>query len=131
MSSQTVDKDRPTWAEYIQSITDGATGAEVCRRTGILQGTWSRWKSGKITHPSVEEIEKLVRVYGTNLSDAMRSAGYGIPDRSLNEARGLSGFTASELAEELVRRVAREGKPVIDIQNAADHFATKYTIGDE
>lgn len=125
--------DRPEgWADYLKAITNNASGIEIARKTGFATSTISRWLHG-ITRPNARQVERVARVYGVKVSDALTIAGHlqSDPDAEPTQPppRGLTlrEFTVQELAQEILRRAINEGdddqsgdtpKPAIAIELA-------------
>jgi transcriptional regulator with XRE-family HTH domain len=118
--------DLPTWPEYLQRVTDGATNAEISRATGVSPSTVGRWRNGE-TKPSTETLEKLAQRYPIKLEEAIRIvAAYQPPNivyahssfdqvlrpSSVPRLTGqsprehiLAFYSDLELAQEIVRRI--------------------------
>jgi transcriptional regulator with XRE-family HTH domain len=71
----------------------GLTLRAVEQATGVSNAYLSQIESGKIKQPSPIVLHKLCQLYGVSYADAMRSAGYPLPDEDIREehAARMSG----------------------------------------
>lgn len=120
----------PDWPSYLRRITNGESGAQISRTTGIPASTISRWLSGE-TKPSWEKVDALAKHYQFDVQEALGVVAAFHP----NQHRGSSGtkllrnpfgndalslspdtsrldvlrcYTDLELAEEFVRRIEHQ-----------------------
>lgn len=69
--------DPHRWAAFVRSTTSNATQPTISRRTGIDQGTISRWlNESRPTPPSVRAVVAFARAYKVNVIGALVIAGY-------------------------------------------------------
>jgi transcriptional regulator with XRE-family HTH domain len=79
----------------------GLTLRVVEQAMGVSNAYLSQIESGKIKQPSPVALHRLTQLYGVSYADAMRFAGYPLPDEDIREERAarMSGpFT--DLTEE-------------------------------
>lgn len=94
------------WSDYVNRLVGARQQADVAARTGVSQGTVSRWKSGKGGSPDVETAVNFVRALGGNPVEALVVLGV-IRARELDQVVEL-GATADDLSNgQLVEILAR------------------------
>ena len=95
---------RPHLSNFLRTARDerkGLTLRAVEQATEVSNAYLSQLESGKIKQPSPIVLYKLSQLYGVSYADAMRFAGYPLPDKDIREERAarMSGpFT--DLTEE-------------------------------
>lgn len=120
---------KQTWPEYLNTVTAGDTGARIAQISGVPESTVSRWKKG-IYSPKPQHVVAVARAYGANAAEALIVAGFlqeGDVDLSAAAARKvhLRDFTDMELAQEMLRRVAEGGSPILEEPLDAEHPAMR------
>src|SRR5439155_27212512 len=63
----------------------GLTLRAVEQATEVSNAYLSQLESGKIKHPSPIVLHKLSQLYGVSYADAMRFAGYPLPNEDIRE----------------------------------------------
>src|SRR5215831_8270718 len=107
----------------------GLTLRAVEQATEVSNAYLSQLESGKIKQPSPVVLHKLSQLYGVSYADAMRFAGYPVPDENEREERAarmsgpltdLTEEEETELAEYLTfirmrrrRRATCEAYPIV------------------
>lgn len=119
-----------TWADYVRSL---GTQSEVARRSGVGQGTVSRWVDGR-TVPDAKNVIAVARAFGENPITALVAADYleqadaehagGVPARL-----ALGAYSDHELATEMLRRVSAGDSPELTQPLDADHPAVQEVAG--
>lgn len=71
-----------TWAEYVQHHTPNETQGQVAARTGISQGTISRWLAGSAM-PTAQAVVAFARAYHINPVEALVAAGVITADEAV------------------------------------------------
>lgn len=104
------DPDAITWREYILRVAEGDSQKEISRRTGVDQGTVSRWmnpKPGSTIGP--ENVKKFARGYSREVLEAFVAAGLVTKDEVGVEvsARSLAQYSNDELIR-ILRNVTVE-----------------------
>ena len=117
------------WPEYLDSITEGDTGARIAHLSGVPESTVSRWRKGTYA-PKPMHVVAVARAYGVNAAEALIAAGFlqeGDVDLSADAARKmhLRDFTDMELAQEMVRRVADGGSVALEEPLNGEHPAVR------
>ena len=98
---------RTNLADYFRRLT-GQSIRAIAQETGIEPSTFNRQMTGS-TSVTVETVVAVCRAYDLDLADAFVAAGF-ITDSEANGLGaqvGLSHFSDLELAEEIVRRLAK------------------------
>jgi HTH-type transcriptional regulator, competence development regulator len=95
---------RPHLSNFLRTARDerkGLTLRAVEQATGVSNAYLSQLESGKIKQPSPIVLYKLSQLYGVSYADAMRFAGYPLPDKGIREERAarMSG-PLTDLTEE-------------------------------
>ena len=100
-----------TWPKYLRAISDGDTGTQIAKRSGVPNSTVSRWLDGS-AHPRPRQVVRVARAYGIPTIAALIAADYlDAGDVDLPPAPRtlqLRDFTTVEIMKEIVRR-AEEG----------------------
>lgn len=115
------------WAEYLAIISEGATGSDIARQTGVPESTISRWLSST-SAPRPNQVVRVARAYGLNPLTALVAAGY-VDESDVDltamspRALQLREFTELELAREMVRRVELGGSDILESPLDGDHPA--------
>lgn len=100
------DPDAITWREYILRVAEGDSQKEISRRTGVDQGTVSRWmnpKPGKVTI-GPESVKKFARGYSRDILEAFVAAGLVTQDEV---GVGISARPLAQYSNEELIRVLR------------------------
>ena len=79
------------WANYVRLVTDGYDQGEIAKRSGVAQGTISRWLGGKHSPGRPANVAALAQAF----------------DREVLEAFVMAGFLTYEAAEKGLSPVAR------------------------
>lgn len=103
------DAPRHDWPAFVRSVTRNATQPAISRKTGIDQGTISRWLNDeRSTTPSARGAVTFARAYGLNVIDTLIVAGIISEDDTKRRARiklvELVDVATDELIAELGRR---------------------------
>lgn len=99
--------DPELWADYVRTVTRGASGLVISRRTGIHQTTISRWLSASCTQPNVRSVVAFARAYRVNPVQSMvRAAFLTASEAKLRrvDSVNLRDVSTVELCRELARR---------------------------
>lgn len=75
--------DASQWADYVLRHVNGDRQPQVAERTGISQGTISRWLSGPQIVPSAPNVVAFARAYGLPPVEALVAAGVLSPDEAV------------------------------------------------
>lgn len=92
------------WWQYVESVTEGATGIEIARHSGFDPSAISRWKRGD--RPDVLFVIKFARAYGRNVLEALAEAGFITTDEANLHAVqvGVKDLGTLDILDELRRR---------------------------
>ncbi len=125
--------DLVKWSEYVRAIAGEDTGKTIALRSGIAESTISRWLSGQVPARVPRAVVQLARAYNSSPLQALVAAGYldaSELDLAVETPRRLQlrDFTELELAEEMVRRIADGGSPVLEAPLDEDHPAMKRLV---
>lgn len=71
--------------------------------TGVSNAYLSQLESGKIREPSPQILFKLSKVYGVSYTEAMRNAGYPVPESPQPQPLARYGEITPQEEEELAR----------------------------
>ena len=76
-------------SHFLRTARDrkGLTLRAVEQATEVSNAYLSQLESGKIKQPSPVVLHKLSQLYGVSYADAMRFAGYPVPDENEREER--------------------------------------------
>lgn len=97
------------WSAFVRTTVGNATQPAIARKTGIDQGTISRWLNDeRAAMPSARAVVAFARAYGLNVVGALVVAGYlteaDARRRSAVRVVDLRDVTIEELIAELGRR---------------------------
>src|SRR5215471_10580016 len=95
----------PTLGEYLKTARESRrlTLRAVEGATGISNAYLSQLEGGKVREPSPQILFKLSKVYGVSYAEAMRVAGYPIPEAPSRQPLARYGEITPEEEEELSR----------------------------
>lgn len=99
-----------TWSEYVRWVIGDARQIDVAARTGIDQGTVSRWLRDERASVSYQAARALARAYGRPVLEAFTLAGIlGADETGIHAPLVLSlrDVPTDELLEELRRRTGQ------------------------
>lgn len=104
--------NKTSWSRYIDATSGGAYNIAIAKLAGVDAATVGRWRTGAVD-PKPRQVVAYARAYGQSPLAALVAAGYltedevGMPVAS-PRAYTLDDFSALELAEEVVNRLAAE-----------------------
>lgn len=97
-----------TWSEYVRWLVGDARQIDVAERTGIDQGTISRWlRGGSAASVSYQSARALARAYGRPVLEAFTIAGILDADETGIQVPlilSLRDVSTEDLLDELRRR---------------------------
>lgn len=94
------------WARYVKRATRGHSQGEIARRTGISQGTISRWLcADSRTVPDARTAVHVARAYSVDPVRALVELGVITAEEANRVERpDVLGFSTKQLLDELARR---------------------------
>lgn len=98
----------PSWEDWVNKITSGATQAEIGNRLGVSRATATRWS--KRNEPNY--VIALAQAYGADPVVALLVSGLLTDDDITMECqeRVLKRMTTQQLVEALCERLQPKGK---------------------
>lgn len=102
---------KTSWWDYVQSVTNGASGRDIAARVDFDPSAVSRWKKGE--SPRWDFVLKFARAYNRNVLEALVEAGMLTDaEANLREVKvGVSDLTTEQLLEEALRRTKLRHRP--------------------
>lgn len=103
--------DPRRWAQYVRTISRGASQLAISRASGVNQTTLSRWMDErKPSAPSARAVIAIARAYKVNVLDALVEGGIMTEDDAKLRTRRrvhLLSVSTDELIAELARRAEK------------------------
>ena len=93
------------WWDYVQTVTNGASGREIANTADFDPSSISRWKRGD--PPRWDFVIKFARAYNRNVIEALVMADMITDEEAgLREVKvGVDDLTTEELLDEALRRI--------------------------